>query len=90
MLQEKNRRIFEIYQQVMFGEKYTWIAREYKESLEELQITAQSFTKAQWDAFHRYQDALMMFHDVMMQLVLESVHPEEASPHPTLIDFPRK
>ena len=90
MLQEKNRRIFEIYQQVMFGEKYAGIAREYKESLEELQITAQSFTKAQWDAFHRYQDALMMFHDVMMQLALEGVHPEEVSPRPMLIDFPRK
>ena len=71
MLQEKNRRIFEIYQQVMFGEKYAWIAREYKESLEELQITAQSFTKAQWDAFNRYQDALTVLHDIMLQIAVE-------------------
>ena len=87
---EMQKRIYRIYQQVMFGEKYAWIAQEYKESLEELQITAQSFTKAQWDAFDRYQDALTMLHDIMMQLALEDFHPEDARPRLMLIDFAGK
>ena len=71
MTLEIGKQIYTIFTKVMHQQEYAVIAENFRESSNELQNIAQSFTKEQWDAVTRYRDAFMDLHETMMAVALE-------------------
>lgn len=71
MISRTNKEIYKIYKKMMYSAEYRTMAKRYTESVDILQVAAQTFSEDQWRAVKNYQTAFMALHNEMMRIALQ-------------------